>query len=112
MSWRYSITTMPRVSATIITLNEEDRIAEAIASVACCDEIIVVDAGSTDNTRQIAAERGARVFTREWDGYSKQKNFAAEQAQHDWIFSIDADERVSVELAVEMAQWKRAPSDG
>ncbi len=99
---------MPCISATIITLNEEDRIAEAIASLACCDEVIVVDAGSTDRTREIAAQRGARVFSRTWDGYSKQKNFAAEQARHDWILSVDADERVSVELAVELARWKRA----
>jgi glycosyltransferase involved in cell wall biosynthesis len=101
---------MPGITATIITLNEEARIAEAIASVACCDEVIVVDSGSVDRTREIATARGARVFTRKWDGYSRQKNFAAEQAQHDWILSVDADERVSVELAVEIVQWKRKPA--
>src|SRR5436190_23359848 len=101
---------MPGISATIITLNEEDRIAEAIASIGCCDEVIVVDAGSIDRTREIAAERGARVFTRNWDGYSRQKNFAAEQAKHDWILSIDADERLSAELAAEIAEWKRTPA--
>jgi len=98
---------MPQISATIITLNEEERIAETIASLACCDEVIVVDSGSSDRTREIARQRGARVFTRSWEGYSRQKNFAAELAQHDWILSIDADERLSAELAAEITRWKR-----
>jgi glycosyltransferase involved in cell wall biosynthesis len=102
---------MPRISGTIITLNEEDRIAEAIASLACCDEVIVVDAGSTDRTCEIARQRGARVFNHAWEGYSKQKNFAAEQAANDWILSLDADERVSAELAAEIAGWKRTATD-
>ena len=91
------------ITATIITFNEEDRIAGAIASASCCDEVIVVDSGSTDRTREIAAQCGARVIVREWEGYSKQKNFAAVQAKNDWILSLDADERVSVELAAEVA---------
>jgi len=98
---------MPQITATIITLNEEERIARAIASLACCDEIVVVDSGSTDRTCEIAKARGARVLRRNWDGYSKQKNFAAEQAAHDWILSIDADEQLSSELAAEIAAWKR-----
>jgi len=98
---------MPGITATIITLNEEDRIAETISNLACCDEILVVDASSTDRTCEIATALGARVITRAWQGYSRQKNFAAEQAQHDWILSIDADERLSVELADEIAQWKK-----
>jgi glycosyltransferase involved in cell wall biosynthesis len=99
---------MPGITATIITLNEEDRIAEALASLACCDEIIVVDSGSTDRTREIAASCGARVITHSWEGYSRQKNFAAEQAAHDWILSIDADERLSIELANEIFRWKQS----
>ncbi len=98
---------MPGITATIITKNEERRIAEAITSLACCDEVVVVDCGSTDRTREIAAKYGARVIRHEWEGYSKQKNFAAAQARHDWILSIDADERVSAELAGEIAGWKR-----
>ncbi len=98
---------MPGITAAIITFNEEDRIAEVIASLACCDEILVVDSGSTDRTREIAVAEGARVITRAWAGYSKQKNFAAEQARHDWILSIDADERLSVELADEIVRWKK-----
>jgi glycosyltransferase involved in cell wall biosynthesis len=94
------------ISATIITHNEERHIAEAIASLSCCDEVVVVDSGSTDRTREIAAHYGARVIERAWDGYSRQKNFAAEQSHHDWILSVDADERVSVELANSIARWK------
>src|SRR5262245_9803735 len=90
---------MPGITGTIITLNEEARIAESIASLSCCDEVLVVDSGSTDRTKDIARALGARVLEREWSGYSSQKNFAAGQATNDWIFSVDADERVSIELA-------------
>jgi len=101
---------MPRITATIITFNEEARIAEAIACLSCCDGVIVVDSGSTDRTRDIARRLGARVIEHEWPGYSNQKNFAAEQSANDWIFSVDADERVSIELADEIARWKTNPS--
>jgi hypothetical protein len=97
---------MPAITATIITFNEQDRIAEAIRSLSCCDEIIVVDSGSTDRTREIARAAGARVIEHPWEGYSKQKNFAAEQARNDWILSIDADERLSIELADDLVLWK------
>ncbi len=93
---------MPRVSATIITLNEAEHIAAAIDSVAWADEIVVVDSGSTDGTPEIALRKGARVSTRTWTGYVDQKNHAASLASHDWIFSLDADERVTPELAAEM----------
>jgi glycosyltransferase involved in cell wall biosynthesis len=101
------VPTMPGITATIISLNEEERIGEALASLACCDEIIVIDSGSTDRTREIASGGGARVITRLWEGYSRQKNFAATQATHDWILSIDADERLSIELADEIVKWKK-----
>ena len=87
-----------KVSATIITLNEEENIREAVASVAWADEVIVVDSGSTDKTCEIAEAAGARVIRNDWLGFSRQKQFAAEQAEHEWIFSLDADERVSPEL--------------
>jgi glycosyltransferase involved in cell wall biosynthesis len=95
-----------KITALIITVNEEARIAEAIAGLSCCDEVIVVDSGSSDRTRQIAEARGARVIEHTWEGYSKQKNFAAAQATNDWILSIDADERLSIELANEIVAWK------
>ncbi len=100
--------TMPGVTGTIITFNEETRVAEAIASLSCCDEVIVVDSGSTDRTIEIARTLGARVFERQWPGYSNQKNFAAEQASNNWILNIDADERVSIELADDIVRWKRS----
>ena len=103
---------MRRITGTIITFNEEQRIAEAIASLSCCEEVIVVDSGSTDRTCDIARALGARVFEHNWPGYSKQKNFAAERACNDWILSIDADERVSVELSAEIARWSRSVESG
>ena len=72
---------MPGITATIITLNEEDRIAEALSSLACCDEIIVVDSGSTDRTCAIAAKCGARVITRAWEGYSPREKFRGRSGQ-------------------------------
>jgi glycosyltransferase involved in cell wall biosynthesis len=87
-----------KISATIITFNEAENIREACASVAWADEIVVVDSESIDNTRKIATECGARVIVNPWPGFAAQKHFAAEAATHDWIFSLDADERVSPEL--------------
>ncbi|HEX8457972.1 MAG TPA: glycosyltransferase family 2 protein [Pyrinomonadaceae bacterium] len=87
-----------KTTATIITFNEADYIREACESVSWADEILVVDAESTDATREIAEACGARVIKRAWPGFAAQKQFAAESARHDWIFSLDADERVSAEL--------------
>ena len=93
---------MPGVTATIITLNESANIAAALESVRWADEIIVVDAQSTDDTVDIARRHTDRVIVRPWPGYVEQKNFAASQASHDWIFSLDADERVTPQLADEV----------
>ena len=101
---------MTPITATIITFNEEDRILECLSCLSCCDEVIVVDSGSTDKTRQMALSKGARVIERTWEGYSKQKNFAAGEARNDWILSIDADERLSIELADEIVAWKKVDS--
>jgi glycosyltransferase involved in cell wall biosynthesis len=87
-----------KISATIITLNEEENIREALASVSWADEVLVVDSGSTDKTCEFAEHAGARVIKKAWPGFAQQKQFAAEQSQYDWIFSLDADERVSDEL--------------
>jgi glycosyltransferase involved in cell wall biosynthesis len=88
-----------KLSATIITLNEENNIADCLASLDFADEIIVVDSGSSDKTEQIcSANPKVRFYKHEWEGYGKQKNIAANKADNDWIFSIDADERVSEKL--------------
>src|SRR5918993_5576520 len=96
-----------KISATIITLNEEENIREALASVGWADERIVVDSGSTDKTCEIAEAAGARLIRNDWPGFARQKQFAAEQARHEWIFSLDADERVSSELAASIAGLKK-----
>src|SRR6478609_6147211 len=84
-----------RISAAIITRNEERNIARSIESLRCCDEILVLDSGSTDRTVEIATKLGAHVVESSWHGYAAQKNIAAELASHDWILSLDADESVS-----------------
>ena len=90
------------VTATVITFNEAANIEAALASLSWADEIIVVDSESTDRTTEIARKFTDKVIVRRWPGYIAQKNFAAEQASHDWIFSLDADERVSPDLAEEI----------
>jgi glycosyltransferase involved in cell wall biosynthesis len=96
-----------KITATVITLNEEHNIAAALESLSWADEIIVVDSESSDRTVEIARRFTDRVSVKPWPGYSAQKNFASEQASNDWIFSLDADERVSKELACEIEQLKR-----
>jgi glycosyltransferase involved in cell wall biosynthesis len=100
-----------KISATIITRNEERNLPRAIESLRCCDEILVVDSGSTDRTVEIAARFGARVLEANWRGYAGQKNYASGQALHDWVLSIDADEALSEDLEGEIwALKKRGPS--
>jgi glycosyltransferase involved in cell wall biosynthesis len=99
---------MNRISACIITLNEEQNLPRALASLAgIADEIVVVDAGSTDRTAEVASEHGAAVFRRPWSNYAEQKNFAAERAANDWILSLDADEEVSSLLHTSLLDWKK-----
>jgi len=90
------------ISVTIITLNEADRVAEALASVAWADEMIVVDAGSTDRTIEIARQYTDRVMQRPWAGYRDQKAFAHSQATQQWVMLVDSDERVTPELRGEI----------
>jgi glycosyltransferase involved in cell wall biosynthesis len=101
---------VPRLSVTIITRDEEADIAAALASVAWADEILVVDSGSTDRTVEIARAAGARVIVHDWPGYAAQKNYAAGQAAHDWILSLDADERVTAGLAADVRQVLEQPA--
>jgi (heptosyl)LPS beta-1,4-glucosyltransferase len=98
-----------KISATIITFNEAANIGDACKSLAWADEILVVDSGSTDQTCQIAEACGARVITREWPGFALQKQFAVDQAAYDWIFSLDADERVSDELKASIDKLREEP---
>lgn len=84
-----------KISAVIIAGNEEQKIGDAIKSVDWADEVLVIDSESTDRTREVAESLGARVISRPWPGFAAQKQFGVEQAKHDWILSIDADERVT-----------------
>lgn len=90
---------MPRLTAIIITKNEAANIGDCLDSVAFCDERIVVDCGSDDDTAAIARSRGAQVTEHGWRGFGPQKNFALSLATGEWVLSIDADERVTPELA-------------
>ena len=93
---------MPKLSVTVITKNEAADVGDALASVAWADEIVVVDSESTDDTVAIARRYTDRVVVRAWPGYVDQKNYAAAIASHDWILSLDADERVTAGLADEI----------
>lgn len=96
-----------KISATIITLNEEKNLPRSLSSLGCCDDIVVVDSGSNDKTVTIAREYGVRVIERPFNSYADQKNFAARVAENDWILSLDADEVLSEELATELSVLKR-----
>lgn len=96
-----------KISATIITFNEERNLSRVIESLRCCDEILVLDSGSNDRTVEIAGNLGARVEEASWHGYAAQKNIAAELASHDWILSLDADESVSEALEAEIWHIKK-----
>jgi glycosyltransferase involved in cell wall biosynthesis len=96
-----------RISATIITYNEDRNVARVIESLRCCDEILVLDSGSNDRTVEIATKLGARVVEASWHGYAAQKNIAAELAAHDWILALDADESLSEALEAEIWHIKK-----
>jgi glycosyltransferase involved in cell wall biosynthesis len=103
---------VPKLSVTVITKNEAADIGDALASVSWADEIVVVDSRSTDDTVAIARRHTDRVVVRDWPGYIDQKNYAASLAAHDWILSLDADERVTPELAAEVqARLKEDPPE-
>jgi glycosyltransferase involved in cell wall biosynthesis len=96
-----------KITATIITFNEERKIARAIESLRCADEILILDSGSTDRTVELAEKLGARVVECGWLGYAGQKNRAAEDASNDWILSLDADEALSEALEGEIWNIKK-----
>lgn len=99
---------MNRLSACLITLNEEHNLPRVLKSLeGIADEVVVVDSGSTDGTAEIAREHGAQFFERAWTNYSEQKNYAAEHATNDWVLSLDADEEVSCVLQTSLLEWKK-----
>jgi glycosyltransferase involved in cell wall biosynthesis len=92
------------VSAVLITRNAAPVLDACLESLAFADDIVMVDSASTDGTLEVAARHGARVVQKEWLGYGRQKQFAVEQAKHDWVLCVDADERISAELAASIQQ--------
>ncbi|MFH0944035.1 MAG: glycosyltransferase family 2 protein [Planctomycetota bacterium] len=100
---------MNRVSACIIARNEAAHITECIETLGFADEILVVDSLSTDRTVELARKAGARVIEQEFLGHVQQKQLAVDRASHDWVFCIDADERASSQLALEIARVLAAP---
>jgi hypothetical protein len=98
------------LSAVLIAQNAAQRIEPCLESLAFADEILVVDSGSSDATRAIAERHGARVIDRDWLGYGRQKQFAVDQARHDWVLSVDADERVSPVLAASIRAALEQPA--
>lgn len=100
---------MSSLSIILITKNEAANIRDCLQSVSWADEIIVVDSGSSDGTPQLAKGSGAIVYSHDWPGFGPQKNRALAYASKDWVFSIDADERVTPEQRVEL---ERAMQEG
>lgn len=92
----------PPFSATVITLDEEMNVRECLDSLMWVDEVVIVDAGSSDRTREICREYTNKIFVNPWPGHSEQKNFALDLATYDWVLSIDADERVPPALQQEI----------
>ena len=97
------------ISATIITRNEASRIERCLASVQWMDDIVVVDSGSTDATCEIAKRYTRNVYHHNFDNFADQKNYAADKTQHDWVFSLDADEEITPELAQEIQEVTANP---
>ncbi len=93
----------------LIIRNAAAQLEACLASLAFADEIVVVDSGSDDGSPEIAARHGARVLQKDWMGFGRQKQYAVEQANNDWVLCLDADERVSDELAASIAGALAAP---
>ena len=98
------------LSAVLITRNAASVLEPCLESVAFADEIVVVDSASSDATAELARSHGARLVQKEWLGFGRQKQFAVEQAAHDWVLCLDADERVSPRLAASIQAALAAPA--
>jgi glycosyltransferase involved in cell wall biosynthesis len=101
----------PPISVLFVVKNEEDRLPAALDAVAWADEVVVVDTGSTDATREVARARGARVVEIPWEGWVVSRNRALAEVSHDWVLCLDADERVSPQLAEEIRRAVASPGD-
>jgi Glycosyl transferase family 2 len=97
------------ITACVIAQDEEERLPDCLASLGFCDEVVVVDSGSRDRTCELAAATGAKVIENPWPGFSAQRNVALDHASGDWVLEIDADERVSPELADELRAFLANP---
>jgi glycosyltransferase involved in cell wall biosynthesis len=93
---------MPKISAIIITRNEEKNIRRCLSSLGWADEIVVVDSQSTDDTKKIASLFTPRIFDIRWEGFGKAKEYAKDNASHPWVLSVDADEVVTEDLKEEI----------
>jgi Glycosyl transferase family 2 len=100
-----------RISACVIARDEEERLPGCLASIAFCDELIVVDSGSTDSTVELARRAGAHVVEQPWLGFASQRNVALDHAEGDWVLEVDADERVSPALATEILGFLESPPE-
>ena len=103
---------MENISVIIVTKNEEELIEECLKSSSWVDEIILVDAESSDRTVEIARNYTDKIFFRKWKGFSDQKSFAMSLSNNEWVFSLDADERVSEKLKREIERLTLADEDG
>ena len=102
---------MKKITAIIPTLNEEIHIDDAIKSVGFADEILIIDSYSSDKTVEIAEKHNVKIIKRKFDDFSSQKNFAIDQAQHDWIYILDADERVTPKVEKEILEAVQNPEN-
>jgi len=101
-----------KISGVVISYNEEVKIRTALKSLSdVCDEIVVVDSLSTDATVETCREFTTRIHERPWQGYRAQKQYATDQAEFDWVLSLDADEELSADLCVEILKWKEGDGD-
>src|SRR6266849_2048693 len=101
----------PSISLVVIARNEESLIGQCLQSACFCDELVLVDSFSTDGTVDVAKAHGAKIFSRTFQGYIDQKQFALEQATGDWVLSLDADEQATFELQREL-RWPRTSRQG